>query len=311
MSADVAKRTAEFIADNSHGEDVFITWYGGEPLMNVSAIDTVTSILKEKGIAFKSQIATNGSLFTDALIKKAVSVWNTDKVQITLDGTEEVYERIKAYTDRAHAFSTVLENIDALLLRGVKVNIRINLDGHNADDASELVRVLAARFGARQGLNVYTALLFDNCKCAKRPNSQYDRVALAKKAIEIEDLAASLGILRPRRLNYAISHSFCKADSESAIVILADGNLTKCDFYTDSHFVGSVYSGIDANLAKEQTIAFAKRTECKGCIAYPICLRSAACPTGGCDTARRLVTEERLVRSVRHLYSSLKEKQNV
>lgn len=307
MSIETAKDAADFIVKNAHGNTVSLTWYGGEPLMNTDAMDIICERLLQNKIEFTSLLATNASLLDGALICHAREKWHLEKAQITLDGTPRIYEKIKAYTDKAYTFERVISNIEKLLDASVKVNIRLNIDTHNIDDMYALCDILAERFAARKGFNVYTALLFD-CDGAKRPVSNTDRYELAKKAIEIEDLLSKSGVLKPRRLKNAVSSCFCKADSPNSLVILADGRAVKCDFYTDTHIIGDVKSGIDKDREKEELAAFSKRLDCGGCSAYPVCLRSCECPTGICDGARRYVTEQRLLRSVKHLYRMAKEK---
>ena len=306
MSEETAQKTAQFIADSSRGKAVTLTWYGGEPLMNTRAIDIITGMLSERGTEFTSVLATNASLLTDELIRHAKEKWHLDKVQVTLDGTAEVYERIKAYTDRKNAFSDVLCNIEKLASSGIRINIRLNVDTHNIDDMYSLCDLLADRFGGTQGLNVYAALLFD-CEGAKRPISQCDRTALARRVIEFEDSLMEKGILKPRKLSNTPATVFCKADSPASLVIRADGSLTKCDFYTDTHTVGDVYSGVCKEREMAEMNSFAERVDCDGCSAYPICLRKRGCPTGGCDEARRYITEQRLVRSIMYAYRAAKE----
>lgn len=307
MSADTAKDAARFIAENSGGKKVSLTWYGGEPLMNTKAMDIICEHLLHENIAFTSLLATNGSLLDGALISHAKEKWHLEKTQVTLDGTPKVYEKIKAYTDKANTFEKVISNIEKLLDASVKVNIRLNIDTHNIGDMHALCKILAERFAGRKGINAYTALLFD-CEGAKRPISNVDRYELAKKAIEIEDMLSEKGILKPRKLKNSLSTCFCKADSPNSLVILADGRAVKCDFYTDTHIIGDIKSGIDKDREKDELAAFSKRLDCKGCTAYPNCLRSCGCPTGGCDSARQYVTEQRLLRSVKYAYRIAKEK---
>lgn len=313
MDEETAEKTAEFIVSSCIGA-VSITWYGGEPLMNTAAMDIISKRLLKADVPFTSVLATNGSLLDADTVKKAVELWNVEKVQVTIDGTKDIYNRIKAYADgREDAFSEVLCNIERLLDADIKVNIRLNVEEHNIDDMYALSEVLASRFGGRKGVNVYSAMLFD-CEGAKRPATDGDgRSVLAEKIINIEDKLSELCVLHPRKLRRTFAHSYCKADSPSSIVITAEGKLVKCDFFTDSHFVGDVENGIDDGLLERESEMFAKRIDgkenCIGCTAYPVCLRLAACPTSSspCDRARRFLTEERLIRSVRYAYKTEKE----
>ena len=317
MSADTAKKTAEFIIRESKGEPVDITWYGGEPLMNACAIDIISSVLSDAGVEYTSTLATNASLVCDELIDIAVKLWKLEKAQVTLDGTCETYNKIKAYADgRENGFEDVLGNIGKMLDAGIKVNIRLNIDIHNISDIYELADLLAKRFAGKDGLNIYSALLFD-CDGAKRPISDaVCRETLAKQVIELEDMLSDKGLLHPRKLRRNFAYCYCKADSADSIVITAEGKLVKCDFFTDEHFVGDVDSGIDCELLRAEKACFSRYADgykyCVGCSAYPVCLRLAACPTSDapCDAARRYITESRLVRSVRYAYKKATEGKN-
>lgn len=60
-------------------------------------------------------------LFDGATVEQAVSHWKLKSVQITLDGTEEIYNRSKAfiYKDGKSPYQVVLANIQRLLDAGV------------------------------------------------------------------------------------------------------------------------------------------------------------------------------------------------
>ena len=59
---------------------------------------------------------SNGYLFDDTIIEKSVNDWNLNSVQVTLDGTEEVYNKIKSYIchDLISPFMRVIENIEKI-----------------------------------------------------------------------------------------------------------------------------------------------------------------------------------------------------
>ena len=97
MSNDTAVDVARFMIDKSKGHDITIQLFGGEPLCNIAAIDTIFNFLKANNAVYKSWMISNGYLFDKDLIDKARNNWNLYKVQITLDGTERVYNRIKNY----------------------------------------------------------------------------------------------------------------------------------------------------------------------------------------------------------------------
>ena len=96
MSAETAHKAAAYIAAHCGGEKVHLHWFGGEPLFNKQVIDIICTDLAEKGIVYESMMISNGYLFDGATVEQAVSHWKLKSVQITLDGTEEIYNRSKA-----------------------------------------------------------------------------------------------------------------------------------------------------------------------------------------------------------------------
>ena len=100
-------------------------------------------------------LVSNGLCFSEELIQKAVDRWHLNEVQITLDGTKDVYNRTKAYVSSPeNAFETVLNNIEALLQHNISVRVRLNMGGNNFDDLCSLCNGLAYRFGAYKNFSV-------------------------------------------------------------------------------------------------------------------------------------------------------------
>ena len=97
MSKETAQRTADYIINHCKGKKITINWYGGDPLYNKDVITFICRLLTEAGVDYESKMISNGYLFDDDVIAEAQSLWRLKRVQITLDGTEEVYNRIKAY----------------------------------------------------------------------------------------------------------------------------------------------------------------------------------------------------------------------
>ncbi|MBP3269970.1 MAG: radical SAM protein [Bacteroidales bacterium] len=164
MSDEIADATARHIIKNSTGETIRISWFGGEPLFNKRIITSICSKLTDAGVSFRSSMVSNGLLFDEGIVAEAVDLWKLKKVQITLDGTEEVYNRVKNYVNlEGNAFREVLRNIHLLVDAGVRVSIRLNIDRHNADDLFVLADNLGREFGGNTLVSVYSHSLFKTC----------------------------------------------------------------------------------------------------------------------------------------------------
>lgn len=96
MSAETADDVAAWMLAHCGGEDITVRWFGGEPLVNVGAIDRISRTLRDSGASYRSVMFSNAFLFTPELVKRAAELWQLRQVVVTLDGTEEVYNHTKA-----------------------------------------------------------------------------------------------------------------------------------------------------------------------------------------------------------------------
>ncbi len=274
MSEQTAKDAAAYILRHSAGKKVCLCWYGGEPLMNVAVIDLISEALNGK-LSYEAMMISNGYLFDDEIIRRAKELWRVKKVQITLDGTERVYNRAKAYVDcEGSAYRRVTDNIGKLLAAGICVMVRLNLDSYNAEDLLTLCDELAARFGDTENLRVYTDLLYET-------NQYAPADALEKRKADFERLNEKLlktGLSKPPALERGIRLGRCIADDDGSFVITPVGALGKCDHYSDKETYGSIYSE-----EQDQAVldSWKERPEkipaCASCTLYPVCNRLKKC----------------------------------
>ena len=79
-------------------------------------------------------------------------------IQITLDGTSDIYNATKHYVNPSHNFNLVLDNIQKLVDNKIRPSIRINTTDDNTDDVMNLIDILYNRFG--NTISVYCSHLF-------------------------------------------------------------------------------------------------------------------------------------------------------
>jgi len=308
MTEDTAYDVAKYIIKKSKGYPVTLRWFGGEPLFNSKVIDIIISELHEAGVELRSNILSNGYLITEEIADKMKNQWNVFSIQITLDGTEDVYNKTKAYYQcKENAFLKVMDNIDKLLSRKVHVNIRLNMDSNNADDLSELIKILAARFGKYNTLTVYVAPLRDW-------GQKIHEFAIEEEGIrKLHELNRLIEELLPP-VKCAIRHdlplSRCMADNDGYITILPDGRLGKCEHYFDSGFIGSIYSDkVDEKMVASFKKRRAPQESCKHCVTYSHCIMLEKCVegTGPCLKIVRESWHESLRRRVAATYQAYKD----
>lgn len=309
MSAEMAIDVADFIIKNKLNRRILLRWFGGEPLYNGGVIDVICQRLSDAGVDFESYMITNGYLFDKDVISKAKDLWKLNRVQITLDGTEEKYNRIKNYIYKDEsAFLRVINNIDLLSKADIKVRIRMNMDYNNVDDLYNLTDYLFNRFKDTNNIKIYSALIFEE-SCAYMKNiDTKSRTELLEKQIKLERYIIENG-------KYSISSEIhknrlghCMADDSNSVVILPDGNLGKCQSIIDSNFIGTIYD----NVLNKKMIDWYKdiktvSRDCDACIFRPACVYPKCCVMSlqNCTDLDKQVIVNRLEKQILKRYSEV------
>ena len=280
MGNETAHKAAAYIAAHCGGEKVHLHWFGGEPLFNKQVIDIICTDLAEKGIVYESMIISNGYLFDGATVEQAVSHWKLKSVQITLDGTEEIYNRSKAfiYKDGKSPYQVVLANIQRLLDAGVSVHIRLNMDEHNADNLMKLAEELHERFGGKGKFSVYSHTLFEFAGSKTHIRAQEERRQLYEKQTQLRQKLEKYGIGQKDALRKDTRLNHCMADGGSSLTILPDGQLGLCEHYTENNLVGHLDSEeLDTAMVQSFRECWEQTEDCKTCFYYPECIRLKKC----------------------------------
>lgn len=279
MSKDTALRTAQYIIDHCEKQKVSISWFGGEPLFNKSVITTICNKLSEAGIDYSSSMISNGYLFDDNTIKEAVETWRLKSIQITLDGTEVVYNRSKAYIYKGvNAYQRVIANIHCLLDAGIRVSIRLNIDVHNADNLMELTDELHQEFGSNDKLTVYLHMLLEMSDGSVAIKHEHERKMMFEKMKEIEAKLVDYGLYEIKPLSEDIKISHCMADNGHSVVIEPSGNIGKCEHYSEDHYIGHIDSDdCDEAMVERFRECHEEIEACATCFDYPNCIRLKLC----------------------------------
>ncbi len=296
MTEDIASKTADFIIDNHGNNDVVISWFGGEPTVGYKYIDIICEKLKQNNVTFTSNMTSNGYLFDEIMAEKSKHNWNLNDIQITLDGTEEVYNRIKSYVGvKDSPFKRVLKNISLLLSQNIRVTVRVNLGLNNYDDLSILIDDLIDKFGSNDLFRIYVQTLFDKCGYSPEIYTKNDITLLSKKFLFLQKKIDNFrryghysGILPHLKINA------CMADSDKAVVILPDGSIGMC-MSNFAETCGNVFDGITDLDIKNEWKKHIELEKCGECYLYPDCYLIEKCKHAlQCDEKKMIEKEIRL-----------------
>ena len=284
MTMETAEKVARYIITHrGEHEEVMIEWFGGEPLYNFKVMDRICTRLQENHLKYSSYITSNAYLFSDRMVEKACQLWNVKGVQVTLDGTEENYNRIKAYvhTNGINPYQRVNENITRLLEAKIPiVKIRIHLQYNNFSDIWALTKECGERFRKYDNFHLYFMPLFEYFETEEQTSIQ--RKTIFEEKAKLENYVQSLGIKgHPRQSKKeGLVLNRCMVDSEDSVTIVPDGHLGLCEHLLESHFIGHIDSDEwDQEMIKQLREYREEIPECDTCAYYPRCYRLKICVT--------------------------------
>lgn len=151
MTEDVAKAAIDFLIEKSGSrKSLEIDFFGGEPLMNMKvvkfAVDYGRARAKEKGKEFSFTMTTNALLLNNENIEYLNR--EMDNVVISIDGREEVHNRVRKTRNGTDAYPLILNA--AKKFRAVRGNKRYYIRGtftaYNLDFASDVLALADAGF---------------------------------------------------------------------------------------------------------------------------------------------------------------------
>lgn len=301
MSKDTAKKVVQYIKAHCGNEMAKLRWFGGEPLFNQDVIDIICDGLREEGISFNSTAVSNGYLFNEATVQKAYNKWNLKGVQITLDGTEIIYNKTKAYIYReGNPYQKVLNNIGHLLDTGILVHVRLNMDLHNAVDMLSLVEELDEKFRGKSGLRIYAHHLFSGTDSMAELHSDEEWRKRFDAMCRLNEKIAHLGLASIQGISKGIKLNHCMADSGNGVTILPGGEIGLCGEHSDSEFIGHIdAAGFDKAVVRSWKETVPPIPECAECFYYPECIKLIKC--GNTSVCFHFDREEKLLKTRRRM----------
>ena len=305
MTEETASRIVDFIAEHRDGKDVSIQWFGGEPTVGMARIDQISQELKNRNIQYAASMISNGYLFDEYVVEKSVDLWKLQRIQITLDGTEKVYNRVKAYVGaKDNPYKRVLRNIDLLSNHKVKVNIRLNVDFYNKDEIEALIEDLGTRYAGNKNVGVYLNMLFNNQGFEPVVHSQDDIVELVEIIDGLTDRLKVLGLYRDSYQLPTLRFNQCMADNPHSLLIQPDGSFCRCEHESVNDSYGSVKNGVvDFDKVLKWREAVEHSDHCPECAIFPACYGLRYCfnndaPCIESVRLRNLKTQQERIRSV-------------
>ena len=276
-------------------EHLQILWYGGEPLMGLSAIEHISHKLIKDGFPLESVLISNCALATEETIQR-LTACNISRVTATIDGVGEQHDIHRPAANGKPTYDTIVEALKNFQARGIEVHVLFNEDRSNTANYDHVVNELAA-LGIYQ---VSASQVFDYCQCLDKcedftrakydlfddarefPLKQYQRATA--QGISEEYLA---GLMAPIRL-------FCSRQNQLYYVVDEKGLLYECDGdvgYTN-RALGSIF---DESLPSHKAYDPFTDPLCKDCAFLPLCMgncRWTRDSIGQCCAPQKAIIQE-------------------
>lgn len=278
MTSDTAHRLVDYMVEHKGNENLVITWFGGEPLVGIAIIDQISNELNSRGIQFVSSMISNGYLFNEEVVKRAVSKWKMNTVQISLDGTQDIYNKTKAFVGGdVNPYNRVMNNIALLADNGVRVGVRLNLGQHNSEDLRKIIYQLKELLKLHGNIGAYVHTLFEGEGYIPTRTDSDTREKLYKKLTELNYEIIDLG-LNTNHLNLPSlrTHS-CMADDVKTVVVYPDGKLYQCEHTAIGDEFGTIFEGVLNENNYNKFLISAIKKECGKCPLYPSCIILKEC----------------------------------
>ncbi len=311
MTDTVVKKTLERIKHiliSQNYEKLNITWYGGEPLLALSLIESfysdIFNFCIENHIEYNSDIITNGLLLKPEYFEKLMKS-NVSSIQVTIDGPKETHDKRRVTKGGKGTFDLIINNLKSVvhsdIFRKYKPSIilRINIDSTNYEEVPKLIELLKIE-------NIFEKINISFAPIVEWGDNKADKVSLTKEQfaekeidwfIELYQNGKTQNELLPGRKTYS-----CMVDDKNSEAYDAFGNIFPCYEYpyteiyqNDDCIEGNVLEEVkfeDKKLAKirsfKENLHKREYSYCIDCKFLPICHGSCpkvwiqggnACPT--------------------------------
>ena len=255
---------------NNALEELYIIFFGGEPLLRIDVIERISSEIipycRKHNIRYKASITTNGYLYTkDVAIK--LKELGINFAQISLDGFEETYNAFR--NPPQNAFNTVIQNIEQSIL---PLCIKLNTLPNNKDEILKLATYLSeneALKKIKKQIWISRGLEYTRPVTYSFTDSEWidyrDEACKINNNIKFE--LVRMGRLKP-------GYFPCKFVCSRDVCLSPDGFLYRCGccLGVNQYAVGTIKDGIDENNEMNKFFVSQRlKAKCSKCILLPAC----------------------------------------
>jgi len=287
MDEEVKKAILQVIDDqikNRKIQSLTVSWFGGEPLLGRKVLLELSDAFIKKcvdaNITYSASIITNGYLLDEQTASDLHDRQVTD-AQITIDGPPEIHNSMRPLVGGGDSFWTIIKNIHTAL-KYLEIIIRVNIGADNFGYVEKLFSILKDE-GLQDQISVYPGQIVGVSDKVAAPSATYgsrcfSNREFAKAEIDFMTMAKKYGFNNNPSLP-RLTGAPCTAVRSNELVVGSKGELYKCWESVGNPFevIGNIrdYQHLDGRLHKWLKYDPFANSECRSCIALPVCM-------GGC-----------------------------
>lgn len=271
-------------------EGITISWFGGEPLLNMSIIErgmqAFEKIARQFNLIIHSGITTNGYLLGDRTVSKLLK-HGVNEYQITLDGDKLTHDKNRHLKNGGPTWEKIWNNLLLMKARSNEflVNIRVNSNMDNIEFLPQFIEQVQSTFDKRfiiriqpiikMGMSTDKYELSSEVKYCSLLESQLIQLSMYSymRSLKCEDLTIE-NVMKPFGL-------MCSCSDPNYFVIKTDGRICKCELEIEQkeNYFGTIDGNsfnLDVHKLTNYVVPSTSR-ECLECNLYPMCL-GLTCP---------------------------------
>lgn len=270
---------------------IFLSFFGGEALLRKDEIDYAIKVLSGfYGERISFDLSTNGFLLTDSVVDWICS-FDRLNISVSIDGCKVVHDRNRKLINGCDTFDYIYNNLTRFKQRfPLQYNdkVRLLLTIGSLKD----VELIGESFSSLKPLIGANKLFVSHIIPNFEQNNMYrdsfeEKYQFCKKALEhyrngvtdiytilLEELLKKT-MFKANLNNYkSISLGTC-LDEMYSTYISTDGQIYACEKFCENQFIGNIWQGIDANLARKMSIKYSLRKSvlCGNCSVIEYCNR--------------------------------------
>jgi uncharacterized protein len=309
MSLETAAKVAEWSEgrlDELKPENFSITFFGGEPLLNMPVVyylaERMWNACQARGVRMLVNVITNGLLLTPEMIDR-LNAFGLNGVKITLDGDQHTHDRMRPLRGGQGTFDKIISNIRKIAGK-TRIQIGGNFDESSVDSYPALLDFLKDQEFAGDLLRVAFKPIIREPK-PQQPKGMIPLTVVGKALVSTCMTSAGAGTSKggcdscdfasdkmsflreeTKKRGFATSDGVhmgpCEIHKDNAHTIGTDGGLYACPGFTGDatqatgHIDGRVDPARVRAASRFEKIAAWKG--CNDCAFIPVC-------AGGCSFA--------------------------